>query len=132
MEFRTRATVYTYSRSCTGRYRDAEAHLSQVVRMSRMREDRFAENSVPRSLCRLVLRAFGVGRELLESERPSSREFSCNAKRDKECLFFRYWRRSACQGIAGVGTYGTRVCLRHVDCGDIDTRTAVGSLLAHL
>lgn len=59
-----------------------------IVRMLRIREDRLKRIRSLAQLCRLVLRAFGVGRELFESERPSSREFSCNATRIKESLFF--------------------------------------------
>lgn len=53
-----------------------------------LREDRSKRTRSLAQLCRLVLRAFGVGRELFESERPSSREFSCNAICIKESLFF--------------------------------------------
>lgn len=61
-----------------------------IVRILRMREDRLKSARSLAQLCRLVLRAFGVGRELFESERPSSREFSRKATRIKESLFFRH------------------------------------------
>lgn len=64
------------------------ASSAMIVRMLRIREDRLKRTRSLAQLCRLVLRAFGVGRELFESERPSSREFSCNATRIKESLFF--------------------------------------------
>lgn len=64
------------------------ASSGMIVRILRMREDRLKRARSLAQLCRLVLRAFGVGRELFESERPSSWEFSCNATRIKESLFF--------------------------------------------